>query len=143
MQGQIWAPNPERGVYRTKDGGETWEQVLEVNFDTGATDVTMDPTKPRILYAGMWHHGRNPWFLKSGGEGNGIYKPVDGQLRYLLDTIDDSGAPVTEGMRLRHSDLTADWQELKTSMQGSIDSYIEPINRWAHERREPHVVNPM
>ena len=77
-QGQIWAPNPERGVYRTKDGGETWELVLEVNPDTGATDVTMDPTNPRILYAGMWHHGRKPWFIKSGGEGGGIYKSADG-----------------------------------------------------------------
>ncbi|MEN7342863.1 MAG: glycosyl hydrolase [Pseudomonadota bacterium] len=78
VQGQIWAPNPERGVYRTKDGGNTWELVLKVNADTGATDITMDPTNPRILYAGMWHHGRKPWFIKSGGEGGGIYKSVDG-----------------------------------------------------------------
>ncbi len=77
VQGQIWAPNPERGVYRTKDGGESWEQVLKVNPDTGATDITMDPTNPRILYAGMWHHGRKPWFIKSGGEGGGIYKSTD------------------------------------------------------------------
>jgi len=76
-QGQIWAPNEERGVYRTKDGGETWEQVLEVNPETGATDVTMDPTNPRILYAAMWHHGRKPWFIKSGGPGGGIYKTTD------------------------------------------------------------------
>ncbi|MGI9220366.1 MAG: WD40/YVTN/BNR-like repeat-containing protein, partial [Woeseiaceae bacterium] len=78
VQGQIWAPNPERGVYRSKDGGETWEQVLAVNPDTGATDITMDPTNPRVLYAGMWHHGRKPWFIKSGGAGGGIYKSVDG-----------------------------------------------------------------
>ena len=78
VQGQIWAPNAERGVYRTQDGGETWEHVLKVNADTGATDITMDPTNPRILYAGMWHHGRKPWFIKSGGEGGGIYKSVDG-----------------------------------------------------------------
>ncbi len=78
VQGQIWAPNPERGVYRTRDGGENWELVLEVNPDTGATDITMDPTNPRILYAGLWHHGRKPWFIKSGGEGGGIYKTVDG-----------------------------------------------------------------
>ena len=77
-QGQIWAPNRERGVYRTTDGGESWELILEVNPDTGATDITMDPTNPRILYAGMWHHGRKPWFIKSGGEGGGIYKSVDG-----------------------------------------------------------------
>ena len=78
VQGQIWAPNAERGVYRTTNGGETWDHVLEVNPDTGATDVTMDPTNPRILYAGMWHHGRKPWYIKSGGEGGGLYKTVDG-----------------------------------------------------------------
>jgi len=77
-QGLIWTPNEERGVYRTTDGGDTWEQVLAVNPDTGATDVTMDPTNPRILYAAMWHHGRKPWFIKSGGPGGGIYKTTDG-----------------------------------------------------------------
>lgn len=77
VQGQIWAPNEERGIYRTQDGGKTWEQVLKVNADTGATDLSMDDTNPRILYAAMWHHGRKPWFIKSGGEGGGIYKSVD------------------------------------------------------------------
>lgn len=76
-QGQIWAPNEERGVYRTTDGGKTWDHVLKVNPDTGATDITMDPTNPRILYAGMWHHGRKPWYIMSGGEGGGIYKSSD------------------------------------------------------------------
>ena len=78
VQGQIWGPNEERGVFRTTDGGKTWAHVLKVNPDTGATDVTMDPTNPRILYAGMWHHGRTPWFVKSGGAGGGIYKSTDG-----------------------------------------------------------------
>jgi photosystem II stability/assembly factor-like uncharacterized protein len=78
VQGQIWGPNAERGVYRTTDGGATWEHVLEVNADTGAGDLAMDPTNPRILYAAMWHHGRQPWFVKSGGPGGGIYKTTDG-----------------------------------------------------------------
>jgi photosystem II stability/assembly factor-like uncharacterized protein len=78
VQGQIWGPNEERGVFRTADGGKTWQHVLKVNPDTGATDLSMDPTNPRILYAGMWHHGRNPWFVKSGGPGGGIYKSTDG-----------------------------------------------------------------
>ncbi|WOJ96336.1 hypothetical protein R0137_13915 [Congregibacter brevis] len=78
VQGQIWSPNEERGVYRTRDGGSTWEHVLKVNTDTGATDISLDPSNPRILYAAMWHHGRKPWFIKSGGEGGGIYKSSDG-----------------------------------------------------------------
>jgi len=77
-QGQIWKPNPERGVYRTRDGGETWEHVLAVNADTGAADLSLDPSNPRILYAALWHHGRKPWFIKSGGEGGGIYRSTDG-----------------------------------------------------------------
>lgn len=78
VQGQIWAPNPERGVYRTRDGGRRWEQVLAVNGDTGATDLSIDPTNPRILYAALWHHGRKPWYIKSGGDGGGIYRSADG-----------------------------------------------------------------
>jgi len=78
VQGQIWGPSDERGVYRSKDGGETWEAVLQVDDETGATDLSMDPTNPRIMYAAMWEHGRKPWFIKSGGTAGGIFKTVDG-----------------------------------------------------------------
>ena len=77
VQGDIWGPSSERGIYRTTDGGKTWEQVLKVNDKTGASDLSMDPTNPRILYAAMWHHGRKPWFIESGGDGGGIYKTTD------------------------------------------------------------------
>ena len=76
-QGQIWAPNDQRGIFRSTDGGDTWQHVLKVNPDTGASDLAMDPTNPRILYAAMWHHGRKPWYIKSGGEGGGIYKSIN------------------------------------------------------------------
>jgi len=78
VQGQIWGPSEERGVYRSKDGGATWEAVLQVDNETGATDLSMDPSNPRILYAAMWEHGRKPWFIKSGGTAGGIFKSVDG-----------------------------------------------------------------
>ena len=78
VQGNIWAPNEERGIFKTTDGGETWKHVLKVNADTGAADLKVDATNPRILYATMWHHGRTPWFIKSGGEGGGIFKSTDG-----------------------------------------------------------------
>jgi photosystem II stability/assembly factor-like uncharacterized protein len=77
VQGQIWGPSRERGVYRSKDGGETWTPVLQVNDETGATDLSMDPANPRILYASMWEHGRKPWFIKSGGTAGGIFKSTD------------------------------------------------------------------
>lgn len=77
VQGQIWGPNEERGVYRTTDGGASWEQVLKVGPETGATDLAMNPSNPRILYAAMWQHGRKPWFIKSGGTEGGIFKSTD------------------------------------------------------------------
>ena len=78
VQGQIWSPNEERGVFRTTDGGESWQHVLKVNANTGASDISLDPTNPRILYAAMWNHGRKPWFIHSGGTDGGIYKSIDG-----------------------------------------------------------------
>jgi len=78
VQGQIWGPNEERGIFRTEDGGDSWEHVLKVGPDTGASDLSLDPTNPRILYAAMWNHGRKPWFIHSGGTDGGIYKSVDG-----------------------------------------------------------------
>jgi photosystem II stability/assembly factor-like uncharacterized protein len=78
VQGQIWAANEERGVYKTQDGGKTWQHVLKVSPHTGASDLTLDPTNPRILYAAMWHHGRKPWYIKSGDTEGGIFKSIDG-----------------------------------------------------------------
>jgi photosystem II stability/assembly factor-like uncharacterized protein len=78
VQGQIWSPNDERGIFRTEDGGVSWKHVLKVSAKTGASDLRLDPTNPRILYAAMWNHGRKPWFIHSGGTDGGIYKSVDG-----------------------------------------------------------------
>lgn len=77
-QGALYSPSPERGVYKTVDGGKTWRQVLEVDARTGAAELSMDATNPRILYAAMWEHGRLPWKVISGGPGSGLYKSVDG-----------------------------------------------------------------
>jgi hypothetical protein len=78
VQGQIWSPNPSAACTARAMAASTWEQVLKVNADTGATDLSLDPTNPRILYAALWHHGRKPWYIKSGGDGGGIYKSSDG-----------------------------------------------------------------
>lgn len=76
--GHIFGPNSERGVFRSKDGGKTWEKVLFVDDKTGAIDLSMDPTNPRILYAAFWQVVRQPWTLVSGGPGSGLYKTTDG-----------------------------------------------------------------
>jgi photosystem II stability/assembly factor-like uncharacterized protein len=76
--GHAFGPNPERGVYRTKDGGKTWQQVLRKNADTGASAVTLDPSNPNIVFAGLWQARRYPWDLTSGGPGSGLYVSRDG-----------------------------------------------------------------
>lgn len=77
-QGSRWGPNPERGVYRSQDGGKTWNLVLKGDSLTGPSDLAMDPTNPRILYAGLWDAQRTPWYARSGGPGSGIWKSTDG-----------------------------------------------------------------
>ena len=77
-QGKVWGPSEERGVYRTRDGGKTWTRVLFVDAATGASDLALDPSNPRILYAGMWQVVRRPWELVSGGPGSGLYRSDDG-----------------------------------------------------------------
>ena len=76
--GSPWGEHPERGVYKTTDGGETWEKVLFVNNKTGVADLIMDPTNPNKLIAAMWEHKRDPWFFNSGGSGSGLYMTHDG-----------------------------------------------------------------
>src|SRR5256714_6154272 len=76
--GHVFGPNPMRGVYRSADGGKTWNKVLSRNDSTGAIDLVMDPTNPRILYAALWQAQRSPWDFSSGGKGSGLFKSTDG-----------------------------------------------------------------
>ena len=76
--GHLWAPHPSRGVFRSKDGGKTWEKILFKNDSTGVVDLVMDPNNPNVLYAGLWQAGRTPWMLSSGGTGSGLWKTTDG-----------------------------------------------------------------
>ena len=89
-QGDRWKGSVDRGIYRTRDGGATWVQVLKgLNAFSGASDLSMDATNPRILYATFWDHQRTPWMVRSGGEGSGIWKSIDGG---------DSWTRLTEGL---------------------------------------------
>jgi photosystem II stability/assembly factor-like uncharacterized protein len=76
--GTTWGENPERGVFKTTDGGKIWEKVLYVDQKTGAADLAMAPGNPNKLIAAMWEHRRWPWFFKSGGPGSGLYITTDG-----------------------------------------------------------------
>ena len=78
-QGDRWKGTAERGIYRSRDGGSTWTLVLKgENSFSGASDLSMDATNPRILYAAFWDHQRTPWYVRSGGAGSGIWKSLDG-----------------------------------------------------------------
>ena len=76
--GHAWGPNPERGVFRSSDGGANWEHVLYKNDATGTADLSMDPNNPRILFAALWAVRRYPWALSSGGPASGIHRSTDG-----------------------------------------------------------------
>jgi len=77
-QGNPWGPNEERGMYRSKDGGNTWEKILYVNEDSGIVDLTVSEENPRIMMATSWEFNRKPWVVVSGGPGSRVYKTTDG-----------------------------------------------------------------
>ncbi len=93
--GTNWGENPERGVYKTTDGGKTWNRILYVDEKTGCGDLIMDPSNPNKLIASMWEHRRWPWFFKSGGPGSGLYLTVDGGEHWKKITSKD-GLPEGE-----------------------------------------------
>ena len=80
--GHAWGPNAERGVFRTADGGKTWQKVLYKDENTGAIDVVFDPHNSNVVYASLWQVRRQPWYFNSGGPGGGLYKSVDGGLTW-------------------------------------------------------------
>ena len=76
--GHAYGPNPDRGVFRSTDGGKSWEKILFKDEKTGAIDLASDPHNPNVLFAALWEAQRTPWSLSSGGTGSGLYKSVDG-----------------------------------------------------------------
>ena len=93
--GSPWGEHPERGVYKTTDGGTTWERILFVDDKTGCADLVMDPSNPNKLIAAMWQHRRWPWVFKSGGPGSGMHITFDGGKTWTKRTSKD-GLPEGE-----------------------------------------------
>lgn len=90
--GSPWGEHPERGVFKTTDGGQSWEKVLFVDNKTGCAELVMDPTNPNKLMASMWEHRRWPWIFKSGGPGSGLHVTFDGGKTWTKRT-DKDGLP--------------------------------------------------
>ncbi|WP_286261751.1 WD40/YVTN/BNR-like repeat-containing protein [Thalassotalea atypica] len=93
--GELWSSNEDRGIYKTIDGGKTWQKILYVDNTTGASDIKMDPTNPNKLYASMWQFKRWPDKFESGGPGSGLYVSIDGGETWSQKTSAD-GLPEGE-----------------------------------------------
>jgi sortilin (neurotensin receptor 3) len=96
--GHIWGKNDERGLYRTKDGGESWELVKRISDRAGFVDVVMHPQNPNVLFAASWERVRGPYFLQSGGPGSGLWKTTDGGDNW--EEIKGNGFPTAEKGRI-------------------------------------------
>jgi len=114
--GHAFGPNPDRGVYRSRDGGATWKRVLFVDDSTGAIDLAMDPTNPRILYASMWRFQRFPWGFSAGGGKSGLWKSTDGGDTWT-ELTDNPGMPEVPIGRIGVS--------VSASMPSRIYAYVE------------------
>ncbi|MEM6704668.1 MAG: glycosyl hydrolase [Acidobacteriota bacterium] len=97
-QGAAYGTNEQRGVFRSRDGGVTWEKVLYVSDSAGASGLSMSPTNPRLLYAAFWDHIRLPWQVRSGGPGSSVWKSIDGGDTWerLGETV-ENGLPAVKG----------------------------------------------
>jgi photosystem II stability/assembly factor-like uncharacterized protein len=93
--GSPWGEHPERGVYKTTDGGATWKRILFVDDKTGCADLVMDPSNPNKLFAAMWQHRRQPWTFNSGGPGSGLHVTIDGGATWTK-LSDKEGLPKGE-----------------------------------------------
>ncbi len=96
--GHLYSPNKERGVYKTTDGGKTWNQTLFVNENTGVIDLDINPSNPNELYAAAWYRTRTAWNFEEGGKTSGIYKSNDGGNTWKLITTTGKGFPIGDGV---------------------------------------------
>jgi photosystem II stability/assembly factor-like uncharacterized protein len=111
--GHIFGPSEQRGVFRSTDGGKTWSKLLYRDANSGAIDLVMDPTNPRILYAALWQTRRFPWGFESGGPGSGIFKSTDGGDHWTEITrnrgLPDSGVVGKVGIAVSPADHERVW----------------------------------
>ncbi len=135
--GHIFGPNEERGVYRSKDGGRTWEKVLYVSERTGAVDLALNPRNPRVLYAAMWTAERKPWTLISGSEEGGLWKSTDGGDNWKkLEGGLPKGLVGRIGVSVSGADPDRVWAIVEAEKGGGIYRSDNGGKRWARVSEE-------
>ncbi len=143
VQGALYGPSSQRGVYKSTDGGANWKQVLSVDERTGASELSLDPGNPRILYAAMWEHGRQPWKITSGGPGSGLYKSVDSGESWerLSEGLPEKMGKMAIAVSPVNSDkvwalIESDSNEDERGLYVSLDAG----KHWKHVSSEPRLV---
>ena len=96
--GHLYSKNKERGIYKSSDGGTTWEKVLFINDETGFIDLELSPMNPDVLYATSWERTRKAWHFKGSGKGSGIYRSGDGGKTWAKLNTGDNGFPADAGV---------------------------------------------
>ncbi len=140
--GHCYGPQQQRGVYRTKDGGKTWERVLFVDENTGCSDIAMDPGNPRILFAGMWPMLIKTWGKWSGGPGGGLYKSTDAGATWKK--LEGKGLPEGEigkvGLAVAPSDSSRVYALIETKDEGLWRSN-DGGETWTHINADHALLN--
>ena len=137
-QGSPWAATEERGVYRSIDGGANWERVLYVNADTGVSFLSMDATNPGVIYAGMWDHRREPWNVRSGGPGSGLYKTTDGGNNWQKL---EKGLPKlmgNTGISVSRANPDRVWAMIE-AVDGGVFRSDDAGQTWKHVNKDPGI----
>ena len=100
--GQIYNDHPERGIFKSTDGGKTWRSTLFKDEKTGGVDLSIDPKNPNVIFASLWEANRTPWSMSSGGPGSGLFKSTDGGDTWIRDHEEPRPArgPVGQGRRV-------------------------------------------
>ncbi len=128
--GRLWGASEDRGIYKSTDGGKTWDKILYVNDKTGPADFVMDPTNPNILFAAMWERMRSPFNWISGGEGSGMYKSTDAGKNWKKIT---KGLPSDAGVMFGRMGISFHFKDTKlmvATIEASVPTPDTAAGQW-------------